>query len=181
MRRLALASLLFALFVSPAFAQSGTEQDPVQRMQASQAAAQAAAVRPGDEELTCDQLQAEMTTVMNDPAVRANTEQMGAWGQQQQQRMEEGRRQAMRQVGTSIVTGIVSSFIPGAGYVQQAQQMAQAQRQRAEAAQNQREIMALGANMEAILPNMYRGQRLHELGQRKQCAFAQGPGAPPQQ
>jgi transposase len=105
---------------------------------------------------------------------------MGAWGQEQMQRMEEGRRQAMRQVGTSIVTGIVSSFIPGGGYIQQAQSMAQAQQQRAQAAQNQREIMALGANMEAILPNMYRGQRLHELGQRKQCAFAQGPGAPPQ-
>jgi hypothetical protein len=176
MRYTAVALAFAALWMTSAAAQDGAQG--MQAMEAATARAQADAIRPGDENLSCEQLQAEFTAVMNHPAMQTNAAQAGAWAQEQQQRMKEARGRAMRQAGVGIVTGIVSSFIPGAGYIQQAQQMAQAGRQRAQAAENQREIMALGANMQEMLPYAYRGQRIYELAQRKECAFLQDPGVP---
>jgi hypothetical protein len=164
---------------APAYAQPSIDPDVIQQeILAAQAQAQAAAVHPGDEALSCEQLAAEFTANMNDPAMRQGAAELGQWAQQQQSRADAARGQAMAMAGVGVVGGIVSSFIPGAAYAQQAMMMAQARAMQAQAAQSQQELAAQTANMQAMLPAAYRGQRLYELAQAKQCAFLQGAPAP---
>jgi hypothetical protein len=179
MRAVALA---FVLCCSPAaFAQPSVDPDAmIARLEASQAAAQAAAIRPGDEEMTCEALQAEFTAVMNDPAMRQAQAEMGQWAQERQAQMNQARGQAMAQVGVSVGMGIASSFIPGLGYAQQAMMMAQTRRMQRQAAQNQTETIEQAANAQAMLPAAYRGQRLYDLAQAKHCAFLQEQAPAPQ-
>ena len=119
-------------------------------------AAQAQAAHPGDENLTCDQLQEEITTTMSDPAVQSAVAANGADAQAQMDRMNEARGQMRAQMATSMFMGLASAFIPGMGYAQMATQQMQA-------AQYQRQQQQ----------NMARGQRVYELAQAQQCAFIQ--------
>jgi hypothetical protein len=142
-------------------------------MMAAQAEAQAQAVRPGDEELSCDALQAEMVATMQDPAVQAHLAQSGAWAQGQLDAAGEVRSRMMGQMGVNIFLGLASSFIPGAGYAQMAAQRAMAARQQAQAEQNMAGMMQMSEGMMTIMPQIMRGQRVYELAQAKQCEFLQ--------
>src|SRR5689334_15782320 len=52
-------------------------------LNANMAMAQAQANRPGDDKLTCDQMQAEMTVMFQDPKFRGTIDAMGAQAQTQ--------------------------------------------------------------------------------------------------
>ncbi|MBL8552041.1 MAG: hypothetical protein JNJ73_18790 [Hyphomonadaceae bacterium] len=186
---LVVAALAVAGISAPAFAQprdggvrdAGTgagAEAMMAQFEASQAQAQAGAQRPGDEAMTCEQLQAEFMIVMNDPQFRQNVADMGVWAQSQQQRAQAARGQAMAGMGASMAMGLASSFIPGLGYAQGAMMQAQVagmQRQAQQAAQ-EREVVV--GNVQTMMPTAYRGERLYNLAQAKQCAFLQGGDAP---
>jgi hypothetical protein len=170
-----------ALALTPAFAQD--YEAMAAQMQQSQADAQAAAVHPGDDALTCEQLETEMTTTMQDPNVQAAVAANGADAQAQMDQMNAARGQMRAQMATSMFMGIASSFIPGLGYAQMAQQQAMASQYQRQATQNMAQMMEMAQRMQTIMPQLMRGQRVYELAQAKQCAFtqAQAPAAAPPQ
>lgn len=166
-----LIALTIALGAQPALA-----QDPdamMASMTAAQAEAQAAAVRPGDEDLTCEALQSEMTTTMQDPAVQAQLAQQGAWAQGQMDTAGETRGRMMGMMGMSMFMGLASSFVPGLGYVQMAQQRAMSAGMEAQAQQNMAQMMQQAEGAMTIMPQLMRGQRVYELAQAQECAFVQ--------
>jgi hypothetical protein len=168
-----MTSMVFS--APPALAQDGTGdmQAAGVRLQAEQAQAQANAGRPGDELLTCDQIQAEMGATMNTAEMQTQTAEIEASARRQQELQEEASERARGQVATGIVTGIIASFIPGAGYAQAAAMQAQAAQQQAAAAESQSEMAGMIGNMSNMMPAMMRGQRLGELAQARDCAFLQ--------
>ncbi|MGD9979894.1 MAG: hypothetical protein AB7H66_09320 [Hyphomonadaceae bacterium] len=139
----------------------------------SMAAAQAQASRPGDDQLSCEQLEGEMVSSMQDPAVQSAVAANGAHAQAQMDRMNEVQGQMRAQIATNIFMGIASSFIPGLGYAQMAQQQLQAAQYQQQAQQSMAERMQMIERVSAIMPQIMRGQRLYELGQAQQCAFVE--------
>jgi hypothetical protein len=175
---IAVAMILTTPLVLPpgsALAQDGVNAMQVasERMQAEQALAQANAARPGDELLTCEQIQTEMGTTMNTDAMRTQRSEIEASAQRQQELQQEASERARGQMTTGIVTGVISSFVPGAGYAQAAAMQAQAAQQQADAEESQSEMAGMIGNMSNMMPAMMRGQRLGELAQANDCAFAQ--------
>jgi hypothetical protein len=184
MRRMLAAATISALLAGAgAAAAQSADIDPaamMAQMQAAQANAQIASMHPGDDDLTCEQLQAELAATMNDPAVKAQIGETGAWAQQQQDRAHHAQADMAAMVAPSILTGIIGSFVPGAGYAQQAIVAAQNRQLQAGAAENMQQSSQLMGGMAQIMPQIYRGQRVMQLGQAKQCAFTQDPPAQPQ-
>lgn len=173
MRAFALAltlSLVLAHAV-PAWAQD--HEAMIAQMQESMAAAQAQAARPGDEDLTCEQLEAEMVSAMQDPAVQSAMAQQGEWAEGQMEAMNAARGRAQAQIGFSIFASIAASFIPGAGHAQMAAQQAMAAQQQRQVQQNTVQMMEHAQRMTTIMPQIMRGQRVHELAQARNCAFVQ--------
>lgn len=174
MRTLLIASLALC-FATAAQAQG---MDDADALEAQMEAMETDAARPGDEALTCEQLEAELGTTMSDPAVQASVAANGAIAQEQLDRMQGARGQMMGNMGVNIFMGLASAFIPGMGYAQMGLQAAQtgaAQRQMAQANAQRATMMA---NLQAIMPQMMRGQRIVQLAQAQQCAFVQGAGLP---
>ncbi|MEZ5996234.1 MAG: hypothetical protein R3C25_10820 [Hyphomonadaceae bacterium] len=165
------AALSLALAAPTAVAQSADEM--LLQMETVMADAEAAAVHPGDEDLSCEALQADMNAQLQDPAVQAQMAATGAWAEGQNEAANAARARAMGQVGLSMFLGLAGSFIPGAGYAQEAAQRAIAAGQQAQAEQNMAQAMQQAQGTMAIMPQLMRGQRVYELGQAKQCAFAQ--------
>jgi hypothetical protein len=170
MRILPLAAALVLAFAGAASAQDRMAASGASLEQAM-AQAQADAIHPGDEQLTCDAMQAEMTAVMTDPSMRAELDQMGATAQAQQDRAQQQQSQQRAMIATGVVTGVISSFVPFAGYAQGAIMQQQMRQQQAQAEVGMRETESMMGNMEASMPQMMRGQRLYDLAQAQDCAF----------
>ena len=170
-----LAASLILSAATTALAQEGTDAMLAAggRLEAQQAQAQADAIHPGDELLTCEQIQAEMGATMNTPEMQTQTAEMGASAQRQQELQEEATERARGTMATGIVTGIIGSFIPGVGYAQAAAMQAQASQQQAAANESHQEMAGMIGNMSNMMPAMMRGQRLYELAQAQECAFLQ--------
>jgi hypothetical protein len=143
------------------------------QMEQAQADAQAQAQRPGDEDLTCEQLETEMYTTMQDPAVQSVIAQNGAEAQARMDQMNAAAGQQRAQMAASMFMGLASAFIPGFGYAQMAQQQAMAAQQQRQAQQHMTQMMEMGQRMQTIMPQLMRGQRIYELGQAKQCTFVE--------
>ena len=172
--------LAIGIAISGAALAQPRQPTPQEQAAAAQAAqAQAQAVQPGDDQLTCDQLQAQMMASVNDPNVRSNINDAGAIAQHQQQQAMDAERRINAQAAPSLATGIVGSLIPGVAAAAAAAQNAQMQREaanaQAHAAENQAQTNRMMGDMTAIMPQMARGQRLYQLAQAKQCAFLNGP------
>ena len=150
-----------------------SSQEQLAHMQAVQDAAQAQAVHPGDDQLTCDQLQQQMMAAVNDPTVQQGIQANGAIAQQQQAQLQQEMARQRQQAPANVVGNMVMSMVPGGGYAQMAAAQAQQQHAMAQAAQNQAQAAQMQQNMEASMPQMMRGQHLYELAQQKQCAWAQ--------
>ncbi len=177
------SALALAVALSPQYAAAQSRadvssDDMMAQMEAAQAEARAQAVHPGDEALSCEQLQAEMTATMQDPAVQAQFAALGASAEGQMEAADEARGEMMAMMGGSVVLGLASSFVPGLGYVQMAQQRAMAPAMQARSDQNMAQITEQAQGMATVMPQLMRGERVHELAQAKQCAFVQE--APPQ-
>lgn len=167
-------ALALALSLQPAAAQD--PDDMMQRMDTAIAEAQAQASRPGDEALSCEALEAEMIAVSQDPALQARMVENGAWAQSQLDQMNRQAGRMRAQMGVSIILGLASSFIPGGGYGQMLAERAMAAGQQAQAEQNMARMMQMAEDMIPLMPQMYRGQRVYELAQAKQCAFVEAAG-----
>jgi hypothetical protein len=172
-----LLALSFALAAQPACAQN--PDDMILRMETAMADAQAQASRPGDEALSCEALEGEMIAATQDPAFQARVVENGAWAQGQMDQMNGLAGRARAQMGMNLIMGVASAFIPGAGYGQMLAQRAMAAGQQAQAQQNMAQMMQMAEGMMPFMPQMYRGQRVYELAQAKECAFVQEQ-APPQ-
>ena len=172
MRALLLCS---ALSIGMIIAPVAVAQDyaAMENLDQAMTAAHAQAAHPGDENLTCDQLQEEITTTMSDPAVQSAVAANGADAQAQMDRMNEARGQMRAQMATSMFMGLASAFIPGMGYAQMATQQMQAAQYQRQQQQNMAQMATMMERMTPIMPQMMRGQRVYELAQAQQCAFIQ--------
>ncbi|MDP3737860.1 MAG: hypothetical protein Q8R02_10745 [Hyphomonadaceae bacterium] len=138
---------------------------------ASMDAAEAAAKRPGDDALTCDQMQAEMTAMFQDPKFVATVASLQTQGEQMQTKAKAAQAGAVTSVLAGTALGAASSFVPGlswlsGGFMQA--QMASANKQMESV---NRDSDSLMSGMSEIMPQMMRGQRLNELATSKTCAF----------
>lgn len=174
MRTVILALAAGLTFAAPAAAEIDADAR-LASMERSQAEAQAAAIRPGDEALTCDALQTEMTTTMNGPEMQAFNAQNSAFAANAQERMANARSGAGMAMGMGMMGGIASAFIPGMGFAQSMAMRAYGARMQGEANANQAMMAEQSANVEAAMPTLMRGQRIYELAQAKNCAFLQAP------
>jgi hypothetical protein len=176
MRWAAVSVLALALTAQPAAAQS---METYERLSAAMENAQAQAPHPGDEALSCDQLEAEAIAIAQDPALQQMAVQSGAFSQERMDEMNRASAQMRRQTGLSmflgIAGGIASAFVPGAGMATGLAQRAQAGVMQRMAQQNMAQSMAMVEQMIPVMPHMMRGQRVYELAQTKQCAFVQQP------
>jgi hypothetical protein len=148
-------------------------QDP-QAMMAAYAAAQAAANRPGDEKLGCDELQAQFTAAMNDPKIKAHVEAAGAAAQHNMAAMEA----AQGQVAAGTAASAAAHLAPGGQWAALGAAVSQAELAKANAAGNMAQHMALAKGATELMPLIMRGQRLIELGAARQCEWASGVGVP---
>lgn len=158
--------------MNAAMANSNAQMQSQQaNMMAVQAAAQTAANRPGDEAMSCDALQTELTTIMKDPAFQAAVASAGASAQEQQARAKAAQSSAAALGATSVATGIASSVIPGMGWLGQAAMQAQMASVAAQMPAADRARGQMIGDVTSMMPTIYRGQRLYELGTAKKCAF----------
>ena len=144
-------------------------------MMAAQASAQAAAVHPGDEALSCEALQAEMQAVMNEPAVKAAIAENGATAQAQMDKAKAAQTDAVAGAVGTTALGVASSFVPGLSWFSQGAMMAQQAGMAAQMKESNRTMTQMSANMTSIMPQMMRGQRIYELASAKRCAFLNQP------
>jgi len=147
----------------------------VDNMMAAQASAQAAAVRPGDEALSCEALQTEMQTVMNEPAVRAVITENGATAHAQMDKAKAAQAGVVAGAIGTTALGVASSFIPGLSWFGQGAMMAQQAGMAAQMKESSRTMNQMSSNMTSIMPQMMRGQRIYELASAKKCAFLNQP------
>jgi hypothetical protein len=146
-------------------------------MMAAQASAQASAARPGDETKSCDALQAEMAATMNDPKVQTAIASMGASAQAQQDRAKAAQAGAVAGAAGMTAMGIAGSFIPGLNWFTQGAMAAQQAQITSQIPAANRERAQMMADLNSVLPELYRGQHLFNLAQSKNCAFTKQPPA----
>lgn len=157
--------ILMTVLATVAFGPAGAQVNYME-LGAAMQAAQAQAVKPGDESLDCEALETEMTTLATDPAMQARVQASGAAAQQ--------RAQGAPSAGAAAAMTLFSSMVPGADMAGLAAQAAQAQSQQAQAAMNMQSRMQQMQSMMANLPLMMRGQRVVELAQAKKCDWIAG-------
>ena len=119
--------------------QIGTPDTQAQMMKLQDAMmkAQAAANRPGDEALTCDALQQQLVSAVNDPAVQGYVAKAGLAAQQKKdaidQKAAEYSAPSKGRVAAQTALALASGLIPGAGLPGLMAQAGQAQAQQAAA------------------------------------------------
>jgi hypothetical protein len=135
--------------------------------------AQADANQPGDERLTCDQLQQQLIAVAQDPALLAYVQAAGLVAEKEMAQMQVPQSE----IAAKSAATMVASMVPGAAM---GQMMASAAENQAKAAQGAARVqakMAQGQQMMAFMPKLMRGQRLMELAVVRKCEWATGLGA----
>jgi hypothetical protein len=187
------ASLLLCLAcsVGTAVAQEPTEPAPSaeamqQQLLEAKAAAEAGATRPGDEDLSCEALQAEIVslaqTMQQDPALQTMAAQAQAdlakiQEAQQAAETQQASRPRLGQMMRGMATGVVPGMDRANAAAQQAAAMAQAQQAQAQASQNLQRMAAMSQGAAALAGPAMRGQRVVELAQARNCAWLEEAGA----
>jgi hypothetical protein len=162
--------LVLALIAVAAVAHGQDYQAMAQAMEK----AQADAAKPGDDKLTCEQLEEQLVAVTQDPAFQAHVEAAGAEAQQKQAAIEAGKSQmAMQKLRT-----VMMAMVPGAAMPGMAAAQAQAQAQGANATKQVADRMQQAQRMMALMPMVMRGQRVVELASAKKCEWAEAAGMP---
>ena len=142
MRRVivAVASLGLSACVAAPPPLAGSPSASSASLKASQEAASASALRPGDADMSCEAIQAELAQVMNDPTYRATIASMGARAADQKAKID-----------SAMAAHSSKSSADVAGTAQ-----------------------GTAADLEKIMPQVMRSQRLSTLAQGKNCAFMAG-------
>jgi hypothetical protein len=154
-----------AMSRAPAVMPGGDYQASLKGMEA----AQAQASQPGDENLTCDQLQEQMLAIAQDPALLEHFEASGAAAEKDLAQMQVGKGE----IAAKSAATVMAATIPGADM---GQMMAAATENQSRAAQGKARTqarMAEGQQMMGFMPKLMRGQRLIELGAARKCEWAE--------
>jgi hypothetical protein len=156
-------SVALALFVG-AWAHAQDYQAMTQAMER----AQADAIKPGDEKLSCEQLEEQLISLTQSPEFQAHIEATAADAQKQQAAMNVSKGQiAVQTFRTMIMTTVPGAAMPGMASAQ-----AQAMAQGAKGMKQAKERMDQAQKMMGLMPMMMRGQRVIELGAGKKCEWA---------
>lgn len=130
--------------------------------------AQLDASQPGDDKLSCDELQEQMLAIAQDPAFLEHVEAAGAAAEKDMAQMQVGKGE----VAAKSAATVIAATVPGADM---SHMMATAMENQSRAAQGKarREArMAQGQQMMGFMPKLMRGQRLIELGAARKCEWA---------
>ena len=127
-----------------------------QQMVAEYETAQAAAVRPGDENLGCDALDNELTAIVNDPALRSYIETAGSAAERDMALMQNAQ--------AAMVSGVSPAAFPSAPKVSAADRVQEQARQ--------------ADMLSALMPKILRAQRVNELAVLQACEWL-GEGTTP--
>lgn len=165
-----MARLLVSIALLGAAVAAARAQAPVNTMELGAAlqAAQAAAVRPGDDALDCDALEKELTAVAGDPALQSSTQASSAALQ------ERAAAPSGPSAATSAALTLFSSLVPGGDMAGLAAGAAQARAGQAQAAASMQARMQQMQAMMANLPVFMRGQRIVQLAQARNCDWVSG-------
>ncbi len=161
---------------NPAMASSVMQMETQQAsLMAAQASAQASAAQPGDEAKSCDALQAEMAATMRDPKVQASIASMGASARAQQDRADAARAGVAANAAGMTALGVAGAVIPGLNWFSQGAMAAQQAQIASQAPAANRERAQMMADLNSVLPQLYRGQHLYNIAVSKNCAFTKQP------
>ncbi len=136
--------------------------------------AQADASQPGDEQLTCPQLQEQLVVIAQDPAFVAHVKAAGIAAEQDIAQMQVSQGE----IAAKSAATIMASTVPGAAMGHMTASAAENQAKVAQGAARLQSRMAQGMQMMAFMPKMMRGQRLIELATALKCEWAAGVGVP---
>jgi hypothetical protein len=145
----------------------GMSQDYQSMMQGMETA-QAGASRPGDEKLTCDELQEQLVAVVQDPDLLADVEAAGVAAEKDVAQMQA----AQGEVAAKSAATLIASIVPGAAMGHMMAGAAENQSSAAAGQAHMKEMMAARQQMMAHMDGIMRGQRLVELGQVQKCEWA---------
>lgn len=147
------------------------------KLQSAMVAAEAAAIKPGDEALPCEALQKELISTMNDPAIQAYAAKTNAaYAKELTAQQKKGPMTA------DFAAALAAALAPGAGMtglaglppVVPGQQMTPQQMQQAIAAQQQT-AMTYMAQLAPLMPTLMRTQRVTQLALVKNCTWMTAP------
>lgn len=168
--------LAMALFTScaPLYGQGVAPSLPqdYQAMMKAMETAQAEANQPGDQRLTCDQLQEQLVGIAQDPAFLAHVKAAGIAAEKDMAQMQV----AQGDIAAKSAATIIASTVPGAAMGHMTASAAENQAKVAQGAARLQSRMAEGQQMMAFMPKLMRGQRLIELATARKCEWTTGVG-----
>ena len=135
--------------------------------------AQADAIQPGDERLTCDQLQQQLVAVGQDPAFQAYVQAAGVAAQK-----DLAMQVPKGEIAAQTAATIAASMVPGAAMGQMTASAAQNQAKAAQTTARVQSRMMDAQQMMVFMPKLMRGQRLIELAAIRKCEWIAGLGVP---
>lgn len=138
-------------------------------LEASMAAARAAAVRPGDEQLTCEQLQTEAYALLEDPARAEASASLEASGKA---RAAAGLTASAVNAGTLVAGAAATAGNPGARDTFLLGQSAAVLAQTAAAGDGAADVKTVLS----MMPSAARIERVYALADEKRCVFTPGAG-----
>ena len=162
-----------------------TAQADMMKFQTAMVAAQAAAVKPGDEALPCEALHKELVSTMTDPAIQTYAAKTNAaYARQlevQQQKKTPMTPEAAAALAAALVPGAGTAGMPPMPQMTPGQAMTPQQMQQLMAAQQQASVAYMN-QLTPIMPALMRSQRVTMLAMTKNCTWATGglglyPGA----
>ncbi len=160
---------------SPSYGQTpvmpGGAQD-YEAMAKAMEKAQAEAYQPGDERLSCEQLQAQIVSIAQDPAFVAHVKAAGVAAEQDMAKVQA----AQGEIAAKTAATAIASMVPGAAMGHMVANAAENQAKVAQGAARMQSRMADAQQMMAFMPKMMRGQRLIELATVRKCEWATGLG-----
>jgi hypothetical protein len=133
---------------------------------------QAEASKPGDEKLSCEQLEGQLVALAQDPELQAYAATAGADAQKQQ----EATQGLKGQIAAQTFRTVIMSTMQGAALPGMASAQAQAQAQGIKGMKQTQERMQQAQKMIPLIPKLMRGQRVIELAAAKSCEWAAGAG-----
>jgi hypothetical protein len=155
------------------------------QLEAAQAQEAAAAIRPGDEDLTCEQLQNEIIAAAQSPDLQAALKPFAEQAQSDQAQIADAQQQIEEQTQgrkrggglfRSLAQGAATAALPNSvgASAQQAAAMAQGARMQAQAAENQQRIFDSAEGLVGMMGTAQRGERVMALAEAKKCEWLNG-------
>ena len=148
---------------------AGVQAQDYQAMAKAMEKAQAEAVKPGDDQLTCEQLEQQLFAMTQTPEFQAHVEATGAEAEKRQAEMKLDKGQ----VAVQTFRAALMTSMPGAAMTGMAQAQSQAMTQGMQGMKQMKERAERAQKMVSLLPALMRGQRVIELAAAKQCGWAE--------